>query len=73
MQTFDAPVSERLTRRIADATDRDACELPPLYEAIDPEALDSAIETMSNGEVSFDYVGYEVTINSNGEISLTAK
>ncbi len=64
------PVSERIVRRVAEATDSDVSELPTLYDAIDPEGLDALVARMSNGVVSFSYAGHEVTVDSDGSISV---
>ncbi|WP_436911911.1 HalOD1 output domain-containing protein [Halosimplex marinum] len=49
----------------------------PLYDAVDPEALDAFYRTSqpSTGaptRVSFEYYGYEVTVSADGEIRLDA-
>jgi len=38
---------------------------PPLYEAIDPEALDAVFRDTS-GRISFEYCGYRVTVDVDG-------
>lgn len=63
-------VAERVIQKVATTTNSDALELPPLYDAIDPDALDALVEEMSAGKVSFPYAGHEVTIRSDGTISL---
>lgn len=70
MPTLELTVSERVVREVAGTTHSDALELPPLYEAIDPEALDTVVETMSNGAVSFTYLKHEVTVTDDGSISV---
>jgi len=54
-----------------DGTSSDSME--PLYHAIDPDALEALIEhsTPEAGqaiEVSFEYMGYEVTVSNEGYI-----
>ncbi|WP_135819698.1 HalOD1 output domain-containing protein [Halostella litorea] len=49
--------------------------LPPLYDAVDPDALDSLLDDGSrltgfDGHVSFTYHGYEVTVHSHGYLTL---
>ncbi|WP_209452135.1 HalOD1 output domain-containing protein [Halosimplex halophilum] len=49
----------------------------PLYEAVDPEALDAFYRTSEpsdGGEtrVSFEYYGYGVTVSGDGEVRLDA-
>ena len=63
-------VSERIVERIADTTGSDVSELPTLYDAVDPEALDTLVERMSSGVVSFTYADHRVTVNSDGSIHL---
>ncbi|MFT4882853.1 MAG: hypothetical protein ACI8U4_000349 [Natronomonas sp.] len=63
-------VSERLIQRVANTTNSNPSELPVLYDHIDPDALDTLIEKMSDGEISFTYAGCEVTVESEGTIRL---
>lgn len=63
-------VSERVIQKISTASGTDALELPPLYDAIEPDALDTLVEGMADGEVSFTYAGYDVTVASDATISL---
>lgn len=42
---------------------------PPLYDVIDPEALESIFRG-ETGEVSFEYHGYVVTVDYEGNVSL---
>lgn len=58
---------------VAEVENTDPVELPPLYDAIDPEALndlftsrpDSALE-----QLSFQYAGYSVVVRGNGEVEV---
>lgn len=58
---------------VAEVEGTDPVELPPLYEAINPEALNdlfmsrpvSAVET-----VSFQYGGYDVVVRGSGEVQV---
>lgn len=69
MARLNQTTSVRVIRTVADATDRDASELPPLYGAVDPDALDALVEGMADGEVSFTYAGQDVTVTSSGHVS----
>lgn len=70
--------SRAVVEVVADAEGVDPLELPPLYEAIDPDALDalfrpSACRTdvpPTSGEVRFGYHGHEVHITAAGRVSL---
>lgn len=42
----------------------------PLYETIDPDALDALVESIGTGWITFTYLGYEVTVDADGSVSL---
>lgn len=71
-------VSEGIVTTVAEAADVEPRDLPPLYDAIDPDALDEVVRpTVTPGggssiTVAFTYAGYSVTI-CEGEISLTER
>lgn len=65
-------VSEQVVETVANRTGADALELPPLYDAVDPEALDRVLERAANGEVSFRYAGQHVTVSADRTVSLDA-
>lgn len=68
--TKSSPISELVVERVAAKTGRDPLELPVLHDVLDPDALDTLVDGMSGGEVSFTYADQEVTITSDGEITL---
>lgn len=70
MPSMSGSVSEQVVQEVANTTGKDALELPSLYEVIDPDALDTLVAEMSDGGVSFSYAGHEVTVKSDGSISL---
>jgi hypothetical protein len=45
-------------------------ELPPLYDAIDPGALDRLFRG-TTGSITFEYLGYRVTVTSGGTLDVT--
>jgi hypothetical protein len=72
---MDAPgetVSERVVWRVAAAADSDPSVLPPLYDYIEPDALDALVSNMADGEVAFTYAGYDVTVDSDGTVTVRA-
>ncbi|WP_436936537.1 HalOD1 output domain-containing protein [Halovenus marina] len=70
MEQAEGPISERVIQKVAAATNTSTLELPPLYDDVDPDALDSLINEMSGGEVIFMYNGHKVSVQSNGDIHL---
>lgn len=76
--TFDCESqlpSRELLRAVALIEGRDSLDLPPLYEQVDPPALDSVvcrgrIPSRSSTEVSFRYCGYEVRVGADETIEI---
>lgn len=72
----DEPVSARIIRLVAVASDREATELEPLGQVIDVEALDELLDSRCladpdvSVEISFRYEGYMVDIDANGTVSV---
>lgn len=61
---------------VAEAEGVDPTEIPPLYTAVDPEALDSLFQSphaggaAGVGRVQFAYYGYDVTVSADGQVTL---
>ena len=59
---------------VAVATGRDLDDLPPLYDRVDPDALDALFadrptgESRPNGHITFPYSDVEVTLAAHGVI-----
>ncbi|APX98460.1 HalOD1 output domain-containing protein [Natronorubrum daqingense] len=74
-----APVSQRVVSAVADATDTDPCELEPIFNAINPESLDSLFEptnggaSRANGTIAFEYAGCDVTVSADGAIDVSVR
>ena len=70
------PPSSVVVESIASITDRDRFDLDPLYQVVDPDALDALFEPRvdgchrGEGEVTFAYHGYEVAVRSYGVIAI---
>lgn len=58
--------STRIIEAVAAADGVTETELPPLYETIDPDALNTVVQDGTT--VSFDYAGYRVEIEGKTEI-----
>lgn len=62
---------------VAVATNTPPENLVPLYEAVDPDALNRLLEHSSDGSpgptVSFQYAGCDVTVRVNGTIVATPR
>lgn len=67
-------VSDLVVEAVAEADGIDPIELtPPLYEVIDPDALDQLFSPSSadgrlGGRVTFFYNGYEVVVGGDGYV-----
>lgn len=71
------PLSQRVTTEVAKALDADPLEIEPLYNAIDPDALNKIFESPArrgmrrSGQVSFTLAGCEVSVHSTGFVDVT--
>lgn len=73
---FDGDASMAVVQQVAERASVDATALPPLYESIDPDALDAIFAsttagTSRSGRVEFTYAGYRVTVCSDDGVLLT--
>ena len=66
--------SEAVVERVANCEGVDPTELSLLYDAIDPDALDSLVSSSlqrgSGLEIEFTYHGYRVTVTGEGVVHL---
>jgi len=69
----DASASEAVVAAVAAQEDIDPMELPPLYGAVDPDALDALFADDRPGRVSFQYAGYEVTVRGRDQVTVTCE
>ncbi|MFB6192015.1 MAG: HalOD1 output domain-containing protein [Haloarculaceae archaeon] len=69
------PLSATVVETVASISGTDADELDPLYEAVDPDALEDLFDPVGTapavGGVWFHYAGFRVTIRTEGEIEIT--
>lgn len=64
-------MGEAILAAVAEREDTDVCELQtPLYESIDPDALDTLFRN-STGQVTFEYLDYLVTVDSDRNVALS--
>lgn len=70
-ETLESP-SLHVVAAIADATGHDPATMAPLYEAIDPDALDALFRggAAVDGRIEFTYYGYEVSVTASGHVTL---
>lgn len=64
-------VSDAVVMAISDETSTPVEECEPLYDAVNPDALDALCSSFSgDGAVSFAYNGYDVTVTDEETIVL---
>lgn len=70
----DTAASELLVETIADIADANPLELEPLYESVDPDAVDEFVDSDSHpdvgGHMSFVFVGYDVRVHASGLLEI---
>ena len=68
------PASHAVVERVAACEDVEPTELDPLYEVVDPEAVDRLAETTvrrgSTLEMAFSYHGHDVTVTGEGVVHI---
>ena len=69
------PVADRVVEEVSTAEGVSPSSLPPLYDAVDPEALETLLTSTRDGQsapvrVSFPYEGYTVTVTDGGEVTV---
>ncbi|WP_415383354.1 HalOD1 output domain-containing protein [Halosimplex sp. TS25] len=68
--------SQRVSRAVIDAVAavegiRPTELAPPLYDVVDPDALDKVFAGRSSlGKVVFNYNSYEVTVDADGHVAI---
>jgi len=68
-----ASLTERIVEASADVAGSDSLDLPPLYDAVDPDALEALYDRdgTDGPEVKFTYAGCGVTVHGDGSVSVT--
>lgn len=62
--------SEAIVLEVASRTGMDPFDLPPLYQYVDPEALDRLVLGPGSCRATFEYAGYGVTVHETNHIAL---
>lgn len=66
----DQRISFRVIEAVAEVKGEDSMEMrPPLFEAINPEALDAVFQSGSIS-ISFEWDGYTIEIDGSGSIAV---
>lgn len=70
----DRSISTTIVIAMSRASETEPNDLPPLYEAVDPDALDAVFASpgkqpgRTDVTVRFPYAGHEVSVHGDGEI-----
>lgn len=66
----DTSASEAVLDAVSEIRDDPLVDCPPLYESVDPDALDSLFADRGSGTVTFQYADCIVTVEANGRVSV---
>lgn len=55
---------------IAAYSNQELDKMPPLFNSVDPDGLNSVVDSMEDGRVSFSHAGYEVTVTGGSQVSI---
>jgi len=65
----ETPVSAKVVQKVATITNQNMTQLPPLYNTIDPEALDTIVDIgpkdSASTQVQFTYAECRITVNDS--------
>lgn len=71
---YDPAADDELAVWLVDAVDRhtryDALDCPPIFDIVDPEALEELIETATDIAVGFRYLDYQIGLNADGDLAI---
>lgn len=73
----DFSITQRILEAVSEETATPVLDLPPLYHAIDPDALEAVLRRPDSDiapaqrRVQFSYAGYRITVDGSGEVSLS--
>jgi len=66
------PTSARVIRCVSVVTGRDPLDLPPLYDVVDPDALDTLVSRDGDAcTLSFEFAGAHVRVSGTGDIHVS--
>lgn len=72
----DLSITEKVVEEVAEAKGVEVLELPPLYETIDADALESLLSGTATDdrpeaiEITFRYFGYAVSVDGNETVQI---
>jgi hypothetical protein len=66
----DRPLSVAVTRIVASVSNDRIEDLPPLYDALDPDLLDTAFARSDTGLIAFQYNGYVVSLTADRTVGI---
>lgn len=72
LETAESP-SLRVIETIAAVTDADPLTMPPLYDTVDPDALDTVLDADGTIEIVFEYDGHAVEVTGDGEVRVDGR
>jgi hypothetical protein len=65
-------VTTAIVKRVASITGQDIDQVPPLYETIDPDALEALVDSTNASatslSIAFEYAGHHVTVTGDGTV-----
>ncbi|MHB9285520.1 HalOD1 output domain-containing protein [Halobacteriales archaeon Cl-PHB] len=66
----DASVVERIVAAVATERNVDVTELDPLYDVVDPEAVESLVGPGLDGYLTFSYHGLQIFVHGDGRVEV---
>ena len=63
-------IVDRILSEVADAEDCGKLDLPPLFDAVEPDALEMLVDHETSFKLTFSYMGYDIVLENSGEIDV---
>ncbi|UHQ98262.1 hypothetical protein HYG81_19475 (plasmid) [Natrinema zhouii] len=57
----ESSIAIEIVDRVAEMEEQDPLDLPPLYDTVDPNALDRLAKS---SKIQLEYIGYNITVDS---------
>ncbi|WP_202979382.1 HalOD1 output domain-containing protein [Natrinema versiforme] len=69
----NSPPSMAVLRKVSVEKGVDSTDLAPLYDSVEPDALDALFDHGFDGELSFSYEGFRVTVSGPDDVNVTSE
>ncbi|RBI63912.1 hypothetical protein DMJ13_05230 [halophilic archaeon] len=67
----EEPVSRTVVQTVAERNDASVTELPPLYDSVDPDALNALVRRGGDDlRITFRFAGRQIVVDGDGTVTV---